>query len=110
MASKNSDTIERFWRRLPPIVTHSFLLLSGTGTAQLIPALVAPALTRLYRPEDFGLFAIMYALLAVFAAISCLRYELSIVLPQDEHEALHLLVGCLGICAGTAVLAEFCCV
>ena len=33
-------------------------LLGGTATAQVIPWLAAPVLTRLYTPEQFGALAI----------------------------------------------------
>ena len=38
-------------------------LLTGTTIAQAIPVLIAPVLTRLYSPKDFGLAALFFSLL-----------------------------------------------
>jgi O-antigen/teichoic acid export membrane protein len=85
------------------------LLLSGTSAAQLIPALFAPILTRQYSPHDFGAFAIVYAILGIFAAVACARYELAIVLPEDEEDAIRLIPLCIAICVGLATILELAC-
>ncbi|GLS89623.1 O-antigen translocase [Psychromonas marina] len=69
-----------------PILKSIILLVSGTGLAQLIPFVVSPILSRLYSPEDFGVFATFVSVAALFSVISSGRYELAIVLPR---QALH---------------------
>ncbi len=54
--------------------------------------LAAPLLTRLYTPEDFGLLAVYGGLLALFAVVASLRYELAIPLPESNTEAANVLV------------------
>jgi O-antigen/teichoic acid export membrane protein len=51
----------------------------------------APIITRLYSPEDFGVFAVFGALLAIVTVVVCLRYELAIVLPADRPTAIAVL-------------------
>ena len=63
------------------------LLVGGTAGAQLLTILAAPALTRQYGPEDFGLLAVYASLLALIGVISSLRYELAIPLPVGDAEA-----------------------
>ncbi len=68
------------------------MLVGGTMGAQVILVLFAPLLTRLYTPEDFGVLAVFVSLLAFFAVIASLRYELGVPLPDDDDEATALAV------------------
>jgi len=66
-------------------------LVSGTGLAQVIALLAAPILTRLYGPEAFGVAALFASITGILGVLACMRYELAIVLPDDDHEAANLL-------------------
>ena len=66
-------------------------LVTGTTFAQLLGILVAPILTCLYGPEAFGILALFMSITGIVQVISCLRYELSIMLPQTDEEAANLL-------------------
>ncbi|AJF08085.1 hypothetical protein GSUB_15325 [Geoalkalibacter subterraneus] len=68
------------------------VLVGGTTGAQALMVLASPLLTRLYTPEDFGLLAVYSGLLALFAVIASLRYELAIPLPESNTEAANVLV------------------
>lgn len=68
------------------------VLVGGTAGAQALMVLVSPLLTRLYTPVDFGLLAIYSGLLALFAVVASLRYELAIPLPESNTEAANVLV------------------
>ena len=82
-------------------------LVTGTGLAQLIPLAVSPLLTRLYTPQDFGVFALYASLLAVLAVLGSARYELALMLPKDDTDALALVALAMAIVLATsaAVLA-----
>lgn len=80
------------------------ILVGGTTSAQILLVLAAPILTRLYKPEDFGLLAVYASLLALIGVISCLRYELAIPLPEDDVEAANLAVLSLLLVAVSTVL------
>ena len=82
-------------------------LVTGTGLAQLIPLAVSPLLTRLYTPQDFGVFALYASLLAVLAVLGSARYELALMLPKDDTDALALVALATAIVLATsaAVLA-----
>jgi len=76
--------------------THNVLtLLSGTAIAQAIPIAISPILTRIYSPEDFGLFGLFFAILAILAVLTNGRYENAIMLPKKDGDALHIFA--LGI-------------
>ena len=62
-------------------------LVFGTGLAQVLPIAVLPILTRMYSPEEFGIFAIYMAVAGILGVVATGRYELSIVLPDNDKEA-----------------------
>ena len=65
-------------------------LLTGTTIAQAIPIAISPILTRIFTPEDFGIFALFAAIAAIFGVISNGRYELAIMLPDNEEDAINI--------------------
>ena len=65
--------------------------MTGTTIAQAIPIAISPILTRIYTPEDFGLFALYISVASLLSVIATGRYELAIMLPRKEDEARHLL-------------------
>ena len=65
-------------------------LATGTGIGQLIGILAAPVITRLFAPEAYGLAALFASLTAILSVVACARYELSIVLPEKDHQAANL--------------------
>ncbi|MEH7344377.1 oligosaccharide flippase family protein [Bacillus sp. JJ1532] len=73
-------------------------LISGTTFAQVLLVLISPILTRLYDPEDFGLFTMFSSILAILAVVSCFRYELAIVLPKKDKDAANILASTVLIC------------
>ncbi|MFZ5573398.1 MAG: oligosaccharide flippase family protein [Thermodesulfobacteriota bacterium] len=67
-------------------------LVSGFSIVQLLNLLAAPLLTRLYSPESFGAVALFISITSIISAIACMRYELAIVLPEDDEEAANIFV------------------
>lgn len=81
------------------------LLISGTTVAQAIPILIAPILTRLYSPADFGVLAVFMALTSIVGGIANGRYETAIILPEQEEDAINL--GVVGACIALVVSFMF---
>lgn len=65
-------------------------LVTGTSFAQLLTVLSAPILTRLYSPADFGILAVFISTTDILGVIACLRYEMAIVLPEEDDKAANL--------------------
>ena len=65
-------------------------VMTGTTIAQAIPIAIMPILTRLYTPEEFGIFALYVAIASIFGVIATARYELAIMLPKKDSEAANL--------------------
>lgn len=68
------------------------VLVGGTAFAQGVSVLALPFLTRLYSPKDFALFAVYASLLGMLSVASCLRFEIAIPIPEDDNEAVHLVI------------------
>ena len=81
------------------------ILMGGTIGAQALTMLVAPLLTRLYSPDDYGVMAVFGSLLMVLGVNACLRYEMAIPLPEEDQEAAHIVVLSLLIAIGVSLLA-----
>lgn len=64
--------------------------MTGTTLAQAIPIAISPILTRLYSPEEFGRFALYMAVSMIASVLVTGRYELAILLPRQEKDALHV--------------------
>lgn len=72
-------------------------LMTGTGLAQAIPIAISPILTRLYTPEDFGIFALFMAIASIASVLVTGRYELAIMLPKSDRDAFHIVVLSVGL-------------
>jgi len=60
--------------------------MTGTTIAQAIPIAISPILTRIYTPEDFGVFALYMSIAAIISVIATGRYEMSIMLPKEDED------------------------
>ncbi|NVJ98902.1 MAG: oligosaccharide flippase family protein [Alphaproteobacteria bacterium] len=81
------------------------LLMAGTVLSQAAVLLAAPLLTRLFSPEQFGVFGVYVAIFAFFNITTSLRYELAMPLPKRKSFALNILVLCFLLTFLTVVLA-----
>lgn len=65
-------------------------LMTGTTIAKAIPIAISPILTRIYTPEDFGVFALFISITSILATIANGRYELAIMLPKKDEDAINI--------------------
>jgi O-antigen/teichoic acid export membrane protein len=66
------------------------ILAGGTAASQALALCAMPVLTRLYPVEVFGILQVYLSLLTACLAIASLRYELAILLPQDDEVAANV--------------------
>jgi len=66
-------------------------LMTGTTIAQAIPIAISPILTRIYTPEDFGVFALYMSIASIISVIATGRYELAIMLPKKDSDAVNIV-------------------
>lgn len=65
-------------------------VLSGTFFAQLLPFILAPILARIYEVEAFGEYYAFAAIVSILGSISTGKYEMAILNPKAEQEAIGL--------------------
>lgn len=69
----------------------ALMLVPGTALAQLLTLAATPVLSRLYPPEAFGVLAVFGAVCGIVAVFVTLRYETTILLPEEDAEAIALV-------------------
>lgn len=74
-----------------------FTLIKGTTLAQLIPILISPILTRLYTPENFGVFGMYMACAGFISIFIALRYDQALVVSDNKKCLDNLFIGCVVI-------------
>lgn len=85
-AEKRSDNSKK-----ESFVFDVLTLAGGTIFSQILVILAAPILTRLYGPDDFGVWALYLSITSIISVVACMRYEYSIMLPESSEEAVNLL-------------------
>ena len=77
--------------RTSPFAAHVAHLGTGTLAAHLVTLAASPILSRLYTPEEFGLFSLFHSLCVLLSFLATGTYEYAIVLPRDEQPARQLV-------------------
>lgn len=72
-------------------VTSTFILGVGMLVAQVISFGISPVLTRLYVPEGFGTLAVFMSVVNIIGVVATGRYELAVMLPADDEEAINIV-------------------
>lgn len=64
--------------------------MTGTTIAHAIPIAITPIITRVYTPQDFGIYFLFLSITLIIGSIANGKYELAIVLPVDDEDAINL--------------------
>lgn len=70
---------------------HVLTLMSGTAIAQALPIVTALVLGRLYTGEEMGVYTTVMAVASALIPIAALRYDVAIVLPENDADARQLV-------------------
>lgn len=82
------------------------IVAGGTAMAQSIAVAASPILTRIYKPVDFGGLQVFISLMALALVAASGRYEVALLLPEDEQSAIDILaVAIVCVCLTAAVAA-----
>ena len=73
-------------------VRNVSIVAGGTALAQILAIASAPVLTRIYRPSDFGALQIFISVMGLILVVASGRYEIAVLLPEDDQSAIELLV------------------
>jgi O-antigen/teichoic acid export membrane protein len=66
-------------------------LISGTTLAQIISLAIYLVITRIYTPDDLGVFALFMSIETITVIIASGRYELAVMLPEKDSDAINLV-------------------
>ena len=69
------------------ILKETGTLLGGNVLAQVIALAAYFILMRIFSPNDYGLYNIFYSYIEVLIILSTLKYELAVVVADDDREA-----------------------
>ena len=72
-------------------IRNFLTLFSGSTISQFIPVLLAPVMSRLFTPEDFGKLAIFMAISTFVSGFMTGAYDTAIMLPKKKSDAINLL-------------------
>lgn len=84
-------------------VRNVLVVMTGTTLAQAISILISPILTRLYLPSEYGVYALFLSLSTMVATIVSGKYEMAIMLPDQDKDAFNVL--CLSFLVAVGVTA-----
>lgn len=100
--------VTRSLQRFAPVGSFKrnvLTMMTGSTLAQGLIVASAPLLTRLYTPEDFGIYGLFTAISSVIGVIITGRYELAIMLPKEDEDAANLAALALLITIGMTGLS-----
>lgn len=87
-------------------ITNVVRLAGGSAIGQAFVMLSTPLLTRIYSPDDMGVFGIFMSFIAFASVGVALRYDLAIVAARDEFEANVLLIASIALAIPCVVIAS----
>jgi O-antigen/teichoic acid export membrane protein len=76
-------------------VRNVFVLMGGSTFAMVIPVLASPVLTRLYSPNDYGIFALFVSIVTACSVLVTGGYDTAVVLPKRDRDALNVMAVCV---------------
>lgn len=95
---------------LPPAAKGRFgrdvlKLSSGATVAQAITMLTYPIISRLFLPETFGTWQVFTAISLTLSTVACLRYEMAVVLPEEDEEAANVFGASIAVALVVSLLS-----
>ena len=79
------------------------VIAGGTALAQIVTAVSAPIITRLYSPEDYGVVTVFSSILGLIS-FGALQYENSLPIADDEDSAINVLALCFLVLISLSIM------
>ena len=97
--------VDRFRKRFPPngFARHVLTLITGTTIAQIITVGSSPILTRIYTPDDFGSYTLLFSIASIFATVAAGRYELAVMLPERDEDSINIVALSVAVASCTSL-------
>ncbi|MDD3245344.1 MAG: lipopolysaccharide biosynthesis protein [Methanosarcina sp.] len=85
-------------------ITNVLKLISGSVTAQVLSILLIPIITRIYNPDDFGIFQLFMSISGILVIVSTFSYQFAIMLPKTEEDAANITAVCAVLVTFTSLI------
>lgn len=72
-------------------------IMTGTAVAQALPVFIMPILTRLWSPEEFGVFATYMAFVGILGVVATGRLDMALMLPRRRDDAIRIMMVALSL-------------
>ncbi len=86
-------------------ITNVLKLISGSVTAQIMGILLVPLITRIYSPEDLGIFQLFLSISGILIIFSTFSYQFAIMLPKTEEDSANVAFLCAILVTLTSLLS-----
>ena len=85
-----------YWEKLKSNVFYRNIAVvaGGNVTARLIGIISAPIITRLYLPDDYGIYSIFTSIFGIAGSLATLRYAVTIPIAESEKLSNNVLKLC----------------
>jgi O-antigen/teichoic acid export membrane protein len=67
-------------------------LVSGSVASQILAILLVPLITRIYSPDDMGVFQLFVAISGILVIFSSFSYQFAIMLPKSEEDSANIFI------------------
>jgi O-antigen/teichoic acid export membrane protein len=92
MLKKISSKLQSGTGENQSILKSIIILASGSSAAKIISLASIPIITRLYTPEQFGVYTLFVSIVLILSPFASFRYAAAIPLPKRGEIALCLLL------------------
>jgi lipopolysaccharide exporter len=86
-------------------IANVLKLMSGSVTAQILGILLVPLITRIYSPDDLGIFQIFVSISGILVIFSTFSYQFAIMLPKTEEDSANISFLCAILVTLVSLLA-----
>ncbi len=75
-------------------ISNVLKLVSGSVTSQILGILLVPLITRIYSPDDLGVFQLFVSVSGILVIFSTFSYQFAIMLPKTEEDSANVVFLC----------------
>lgn len=86
--------IFRVGNSMSNFITNVLKLVSGSVASQILAILLVPLITRIYSPDDLGVFQLFVSVSGILVIFSTFSYQFAIMLPKTEEDSANVVSLC----------------
>ena len=75
-------------------ITNVLKLVSGSVASQILAILLVPLITRIYSPDDLGVFQLFVSVSGILVIFSTFSYQYAIMLPKTDEDSANIVFLC----------------